>query len=1234
MLERQPTSGDAPNAAKKRQGRRIQVPTLETLPEDALIETISSSEFYDRPPDKMLRDVALSHCQNETSHLDYMQGSSAANVPLRRIGSKCDSAFCDTIVVFAIVAEYHTVPPGQRENTSSGVLDDVAALDFSGKLKMRRLKKSHAQVLRERVQIVFREAVGADAVPCSKDIMLQNGVQTFKESTLGEPFAADEGDRKETSEKHRVRLQSSHKQQEVERRLNINGAGKYADKCDDGMLHAVNIARSLEKQDRRELLQRLQDPANIKLVVPNSMPALEAADLKKSKPTAFYSQEIRVALPNQPLGAILNGFSSNAFSDHGLYLYAMDFTVDCAGAIRKWPSATKPPVGEPPALVPALLGTGAYQMQIEGRCVQAGAIVKNDQQVGRNCTTVLRTSTRIGHGGLMCRRRDKIYSKPINNFEKRTLRKRIGHHIQTTHNIMFDRVALGFDSTTDTGYSRAETTIYIERPFQQPWLNRLYVPRSVAEVNLELDEVVNSVPAACVMHTPHTQLYANWCKHIKHSLVVVDARYNRALVVMAVNSVTNCVASTEINGWSRKHRFALEHLTLGRAPIDILTIHRGRDYIKPVKANRCKRKAKARSTGARANKKRKTLSTTNTEVDSTGTSPESSMPTPAAVEPEEQELDDAGSEEVPEPAEEQLKGQYKPGMFQPEDKEGCIVVSQRFFRLPRAASQLSEASDFLPTTRFFSDNLGRGFHPGEYPYPDPADDDKPEADQKRPWPLPKGWNGDGSKISIVGERPERYSDESLATMTLKRSGMAANEYIAAENWPNLSHRKKPRYVEMASASSKLPINRCALVRKEASAELSSSVEDRAVSVQQSLFEASIERADLLAKRIREISVEGSVRRLKAGCQQNGSGHRSELIPAGCHEVVALEVVRTATSGERGSVKVHLRVPLEGATLLTDCNSTPKTKAYGTPSRFSDAVYSAVNQLKPLMYTAPKADGGNDFYLDTDDRAIGLLTAPACGGMIFCTLSITVNGETVQLLPLPTPSSDDAGADAEGGRSSASTEAGDSSPSIERMPIPALAYDPSQGRLFKDIPRVDGIKVGSLLHVVAAGRGTVSYNNAMIWPLHVRVDGESITWPVWGRAKLMQLKDQMGAGCGLIVKKITARDVEVIVYYEGEWWKRIAPYAVLPKLHLKMADPPVCTDIAATAHVANTRKDHDNLVVRMTDGKVYAFKAPQSVNKVSRTTLTLEAGFTLDTKTWSTTRTPTQTFPPLLPPIAE
>jgi len=75
-------------------------------------------------------------------------------------------------VVFAIVAEYHTVPPGQRENTSSGVLDDVAALDFSGKLKMRRLKKSHAQVLRERVQIVFREAVGADAVPCSKDIML------------------------------------------------------------------------------------------------------------------------------------------------------------------------------------------------------------------------------------------------------------------------------------------------------------------------------------------------------------------------------------------------------------------------------------------------------------------------------------------------------------------------------------------------------------------------------------------------------------------------------------------------------------------------------------------------------------------------------------------------------------------------------------------------------------------------------------------------------------------------------------------------------------------------------------------------------------------------------------------------------------------------------------------------------------------------------------------------------
>jgi hypothetical protein len=70
----------------------------------------------------------------------------------------------------------------------------------------------------------------------------------------------------------------------------------------------------------------------------------------------------------------------------------------------------------------------------------------------------------------------------------------------------------------------------------------------------------------------------------------------------------------------------------------------------------------------------------------------------------------------------------------------------------------------------------------------------------------------------------------------------------------------------------------------------------------------------------------------------------------------------------------------------------------------------------------------------------------------------------------------------------------------------------------------------------------------------------------------------------------------------------------------MLDPPLCTDITATALIENVRKDRKNLVVKMSDGGVYAFAAPQSVNQTSRTTLKLRAGFTLNTKTWTTTPT--------------
>ena len=42
---------------------------------------------------------------------------------------------------------------------------------------------------------------------------------------------------------------------------------------------------------------------------------------------------------------------------------------------------------------------------------------------------------------------------------------------------------------------------------------------------------------------------------------------------------------------------------------------------------------------------------------------------------------------------------------------------------------------------------------------------------------------------------------------------------------------------------------------------------------------------------------------------------------------------------------------------------------------------------------------------------------------------------------------------------------------------------------------------------------------------------------------------------------------------------------------------------------------------MTDGTVYAFSAPQSVNDAKRCALNLKPGFRLDTRAWTTERIP-------------
>ncbi len=1333
--------GTAQSSSSSRSKTRL----LEALSEHAMVEKIDTDAFYDKPCEKLVKDVAFAHALNDTGFLDYYKGSKPVDAPLLRIGP----GFVDTAILFVVVPWYHTLAPGMKEDRNNGIVecetDEMEGVD-GRVLGMRRIrngqaKEIHHDVLRlfgqwrdtfrdrirvdtealvalcsdhgaaaelarelkelaksptpEKNQEAMEEVVGglveaSGGGPIAtelgiklakhviglvrwkfdpKDVQLQNGLPSLEETADG-AMGLDEDATEKQVDAAAAKMESKPKARKHEVETGIDGGGDatYFDEMDAATLEELEEDRSQELQDRRQLLAIFHDASDDRLVIPNRKPDEEARAKERGEATMAYTQQVKLALPNVCMVDILECLNAGTFAKAGYYLHETDVTGDTAGTVRKWPSSTKPPADEPPALVDSLLAKDDFRMQKSTTEWVENTILKNDAQVSRHTTTYMTTSMHVRTGRqsvrdayegkvegvnacsakrrrFELRTRKKFYTKTINNLEKRKLRKRLGHNIFTTATLMFDRVAMGLDATTATGYTRFECTYYVTRPFLAPWENHHDLPTS-AEAEAEIDTSIADVPSACVMHTPHALLWSNYCANIKHSLVVVDSLYDYALSICAVNGVTNTIACSEIKGWSKKYSYVLQRMGMGGVPTDIVTIHRARKYVKPARPNRAKRKS--RGNGIRAPKRQRSM-----KEFVVATPPETTESEPtAAAEPEPTIVPDddassassddgaetrtgdfasmkepgpAPSEAASEPEDETEAVQetslmsYKPGWFAPTDDElkegGCILTSERFYRMPIASSQVVDG-DYLPPTRFHTDSLGKRFSPGEYTWPDPHDAALPEAERKGPWKPPVGWNGDGSAISplvpgseeeqewrrrgwaIVPKTADRYADEELARRMLERSGMQPNSQMVVETWPNFpvafANSKKISLCALTAVTKPLPINKLAVLRKDALAELpSETAAERVKRMLDSIAEASTERQPLLDARMREFALADGVDQLKQGRSDKGRCASYTTIPVGAFDVTALELVITKASGDTPLVRLHLQI-----------DGIPK--AFSSPCAFSDVVRSHRDALAPLLFTAGKAQGGNSFYMLADGRPIGSIEMPVEGAFMMAKLVIgAVDAGPLVLLPLrdATPMAQPAPMD------------------VDRQPIETFVYDPKMSKFFKPIVSIDGIRFpGAVLSVLAVATETTIHNKATVWPMRLCLEGSGTTHFIFARDRVLKLKpDIKYAGDVLVVAKVQANDASCTVAHAGEWWSRILSYKQLPTLKCGAPSPP-CGDIVDTHMVWNERKDRKNLVVRMADGLVYAFASAQSAKDPKRTSLRVEPGFTIDTRTWKTTPT--------------
>jgi len=111
-------------------------------------------------------------------------------------------------------------------------------------------------------------------------------------------------------------------------------------------------------------------------------------------------------------------------------------------------------------------------------------------------------------------------------------------------------------------------------------------------------------------------------------------------------------------------------------------------------------------------------------------------------------------------------------------------------------------------------------------------------------------------------------------------------------------------------------------------------------------------------------------------------------------------------------------------------------------------------------------------------------------------------------------------------------------------------------------------------------------------------------------------------CTAFVYNVTNRGEQAdIVRQEDLWWQAAKrnknAYKALPQLAHQMLGPPANTTIVAAKIVPNFRRDKQVFIVKMADGNVYSFTAPQTVvplNLQEANDLRLH----LDTAAWTTT----------------
>lgn len=292
---------------------------------------------------------------------------------------------------------------------------------------------------------------------------------------------------------------------------------------------------------------------------------------KHAEDTPLFWQSIMVSCPDADMATVLAYIRAGSYAGSAsrCFFSNVDLTIDAEGVVAR------------SMLLESLVHKGLVVSK--QWTAQANHVIDQESNTGAHCLS-WNMATK-GEDGQSYRCRHKSYTKLVDELETGPVRSKIGNNIFDWLCSANKRLLAARDATTMKGLTRTEVTVYFGD--SEAWGDDSCVAPPFDQTHTAVGDIdwaariaarsQDQVPADAVFACSHKATIQTWMDQLCHTLIVYDSSNDIGLVAYSLNRTTGLLSGTYVTKWATVQEYAVQHMSLGTLPIDVVGIDRGRN---------------------------------------------------------------------------------------------------------------------------------------------------------------------------------------------------------------------------------------------------------------------------------------------------------------------------------------------------------------------------------------------------------------------------------------------------------------------------------------------------------------------------------------------------------------------------------------------------------------------------------------------------------------------------------